>query len=42
MVCKNRVKNKSVDVYEKHSLKNLTRMDKIKLVICLSKPTHLA
>lgn len=42
MLCKNRVENKSVDAYKKHSLKNLTRMDKIKLVVCLNKPTHLA
>ena len=41
---KHRVENKnnSIDAYKKYSLKNLTRMDKIKLVISLNKATHLA
>lgn len=34
-------KNGSIDAYKKHSLKNLTRLDKIKLTNCLNKPTFL-
>lgn len=45
MLCKNKmtIKNNNANgCYKKQSLKSLTRMDKIKLIICFNKPNPLA